>query len=641
VSSPIVQILMVEDEEAHAELVRRAFERSSQSTSVSVVGSIRESAEAIARVRPDVVLADLRLPDGSGTELLPSAGSGGFPVVIMTSHGDERVAVEAMKAGAIDYVVKSEETFAQMPVIVARALNGWRLIQERHKAEETLREREEQFRSLIENALDLISVVGIDGRFQYLSPACLPVFGHAAEELLGVPLVDRVHDEDRPEVARFLEQLFQQPQLPRSLVFRARAQDGSWRVLETVGRARPGGAFAAVLNSRDVTERRRAEDAARRLEAQLRQAQKLETLGTLAGGIAHDFNNLLQAIQGCSELARGAASREQANVFLDRMLEATARGRQIVRQILAFGRRTEPEWRPILIGPVLHEAARLVKATFPTNVEVRCEVRSDATVLVDATQIHQVIINLCTNAQHAMEVDGGTLTLELERIQVGAAGPLESVGVPPGAYVRLRVSDTGHGMSDAVKQRLFEPFFTTKGVGEGTGLGLAVAHGIVTGHGGVIQVDSSPGQGASFAVLLPEAEDTVGAAATPSLAADLRGKRVLCLDDQAVIAETLRELLEARGARVLAVTAAAEAVAAVRAAPHGFDVAIVDHTMPQHTGMAVIEELRTLAPDLPVVLISGYGEAISAARLRALGVAGYLPKPFGTQDLLRVLAEVL
>ena len=263
---------MVEDEAGHAELVRRVFERSSQATSLTVVGSLREATEAIARECPDVVLADLRLPDGSGTELLSAAASPAFPVVIMTSHGDERVAVEAMKAGAIDYVVKSEETFAQMPVIVARVLNGWRLIQDRRTAEETLREREELFRSLIENAADGISVLDAEGRRTYVSPSTSRLIGYADEDLLGGRITDLLHPDDALVMKEAHERLLASPSTIVTAVYRLRHRDGSWRWMEASAQnllANPS-VRGIVANFRDITDRKHAEEAQRAGEERFR-----------------------------------------------------------------------------------------------------------------------------------------------------------------------------------------------------------------------------------------------------------------------------------------------------------------------------------------------------------------------------------
>jgi PAS domain S-box-containing protein len=504
------RILLVEDDAAHAELMRRAFESSAHHYELTVAATISEARALVEARPPDLVISDLRLPDGDGVELLPrDGGPAAYPVVIITSQGDERVAVDTMKVGALDYVVKTRESLTQMPRIAERALNGFRLIVERQRAEQALREREEHFRSLIENASDLISVIDATGVVQYMSPSGRRILGWPPEQMLGQNLLLHVHDDDQDTVRQALREAIEACGEPRALSVRVRTASGDYRVLEAVGTAEPGPApRRVVVNSRDVTERSQAEEAARRLEAQLRQSQKLEVLGTLAGGIAHDFNNSLQAIQGCAELARASDSQQKARLYLDRLLEATRRGKELVRQILTFGRRAEQDRRQVLLAPILHETLELIRATCPNDVEVRCEVRSDATVLADATQIHQVVMNLCTNAQHAMEARGGTLELSLDTIRVPAA---QAAGAPTACrYVRIGVRDTGCGMSPATQERIFEPFFTTKGVGKGTGLGLSVVHGIVTSHGGTLRVESRPGEGALFEVFLPvvDAEPT-------------------------------------------------------------------------------------------------------------------------------------
>jgi len=638
-SQPPLRILLVEDEEAHAELVARAFEVSSRPTTVQVVPSILAAKNAIAAETPDLVLADLRLPDGDGLELVAARPeAAGYPVVIMTSHGDEEVAVDTMKTGALDYVVKSEESFAQMPMIAERALRAWGQVLERRRAEEALRQSEEHFRSLIENAQDLISILGGDGRIHYLSPACQRVLGHEPEALVGESVVDHVHEEDRSLVKGFLGEVFGQS-VPHSLVFRMKARDGNYRVIEAIGSARPdaGGPRLAVVNCRDISERTRAEAEARRLEAELRHAQKLETLGTLAGGIAHDFNNILQAILGCAELARASEPSEQVRVYLDRLLEASHRARSLLQKILAFGRRSETERRPLLMAPIVQEALKLLEATSPKDIEIRSEGQGDVTVLADPTQILQVVMNLATNAHHAMEESGGVLEILLSRHEATAETP----GLAPGRYSRLRIRDTGHGMAAGVRERIFEPFFTTKGVGKGSGLGLSVVHGIVTSHGGTIRVESTPGQGTTVDVYLPEAEEPETALAGTEVPGTLEGRHILYVDDEPLVAATVRDLLERRGARVSSHGTPRDALAAVRESGGSCDVAVLDHTMPQMSGVDLARALRELRPTLPIVIVSGYGEAINRDRLATLGVFSYLPKPFGTADLLRAIGEAL
>jgi PAS domain S-box-containing protein len=440
--------------------------------------------------------------------LLPeSRERAAYGVVVMTSHGDETVAVDAMKTGALDYVVKSEESFARMPEIADRAFRTWNYIVERRRAEEALRAREEHFRSLIENAHDLIWILTSDGSIRYASPACARVLGYSAEEISGKNVLDLTAPERREELQRAIDAVFDRPDTPVASIMVFRAKDGSERILESIGSARGGEKRpTAIINSRDITERTRAEEAAARLEAQLQQSQRLETLGTLAGGIAHDFNNIVQAIMGCAELAQLSLSPEsEAAPYIHRVSEAALRARDLVEQILSFSRQDESRRSEVEPVRLVDETLALFRSTLPPRIELRLIRKPTGTVLADPTHLHQVLLNLLTNARHAVAARGGEIEVGLGSRRV-AAGELVHPGLRPGPHVRLWVRDNGEGMSQQVADRVFEPFFTTKPIGQGTGLGLSVVHGIVTRMGGAIVVETAPGMGTRFDVYLPETE---------------------------------------------------------------------------------------------------------------------------------------
>jgi PAS domain S-box-containing protein len=499
-------ILLVEDDEPHSELIRRAFERSSIAVRLRWVATIREAQGALREAEaPDLVLTDLRLPDGDGLALLPeNRERASYGVVVMTSHGDEKIAVDAMKTGALDYVVKSEESFERIPEIADRALRTWSYIVERRRAEEALRAREEHFRSLIENAHDLIWILTQNGGIRYASPACARVLGYSADDLNGRNVLELSDESRRGELQAAIDAVFAHPDTAVASVMVLRARDGSDRILESIGSARGSEKKpVAIINSRDITERTRAEEAAARLEAQLQQSQRLETLGTLAGGIAHDFNNIVQAIMGCAELAQISLPPESpAGPYIKRVGEAANRARELVQQILSFSRQDESRRVEVEPLPLVEEALALFRSTLPGQIQIQQSKRPTGTVLADATQLHQVLLNLLTNARHALEKKGGTIEVGLESREV-APGEILHPGLRPGPHVRIWVSDNGDGMSQSVADRVFEPF-TTKPVGQGTGLGLSVVHGIVTRMGGAILVDTRAGAGTTFAVYLPE-----------------------------------------------------------------------------------------------------------------------------------------
>ena len=629
------RVLIVEDDDAHALLLARHFEDQQPRMRLSRVASLKAARASLASETPDLVISDLRLPDGSGSELLEAGPEHArVPLVVMTSFGDQQIAVEAMRRGALDYVVKSETTLAQMPRIAERALREWGHVVERDRAEEALRESEAHFRSLIENGLDLIALVGVGAVLRYVSPSVQRLLGWKAEALVGRAWLDIVHPDEAETARRILVDALAAPESRQYALIRLHSRAGEWRSFETIAGVRSEGRTAAevVLNARDVTERLRAERAHAELEAQLRQAQKLETLGTLAGGIAHDFNNILQAIGGCTELALEQIGDESpARRFLDRSLEVSRRARDLVRQIVQFARQGDLRREPIRLDALVEEVCRLLRAALPATVAIRERLEEHGAVLGDPTQIHQVLMNLATNALQAMGDAGGTLEIAVER-EPGGAGPPQEAG-----HLVLSVSDTGPGIPLEFRERIFEPFFTTRQVGGGTGLGLSVAHGIVKSHGGAIVCVSEPGRGTTFRVFLPEA---VAPGTQPAGERAPRSQplhaRLLFVDDDENVVFVGRSVLEGLGHEVTTARDGLEALELFRREPAAFDAAVVDELMPGMTGTQLATEIRRIRPGLPIVIASGNGLPAHARFEDEAGVS-YLAKPFEWKELDTVI----
>jgi len=381
----------------------------------------------------------------------------------------------------------------------------------------------------------------------------------------------------------------------------------------------------------------RAEMAERKqLEDQYRQAQKMEAIGTLAGGIAHDFNNILAAIVGYSDLARMVLTdNPEVRKYLAAVLQATRRAADLVRQILTFSRQQPLERRPIQLRPVVEETIELLRATLPSTIEIDTSLAKDTpTVLADATQIHQILMNLGTNAWHAMKDGTGRLQVALEPWVIDAAHPAPDLRLRAGFYARVTFRDTGCGMSPATLQRIFEPFFTTKPLGVGTGLGLAVVHGIMDTHDGAITVDSEPGKGTSFHLYFP-ADAGVAIPPPPKEIPVPRGhgERVLVVDDEEVIANLLQKSLTALGYEAEFFTNSSAALASVRADPPRFALVLTDQTMPGMTGLVFANQLRQIRPGLPVIMMSGYTPALLAERVQEAGICQLLTKPMTIRTL--------
>ena len=393
------------------------------------------------------------------------------------------------------------------------------------------------------------------------------------------------------------------------------------------------GVRGGVFRIDDVTERVRG-------EAHQAQSQKLEAIGTLAGGIAHDFNNVLSAITGYTQLALEQPLEPGLREDLQAVLEASHRATALTRQILTFSRQGPQEARPVQPAAVAREALKLLRATIPATVEIRAELASEASVLADPTDLHRVLVNLCTNAAAAMR-DGGLLEVVVSEVDLDAAFAASHGHCATGRHVRLTVRDSGVGMTPEVKARVFEPFFTTRSDQGGTGMGLAMVHGIVQRMGGTVSVSSAPGKGTTFDVYLPVRPPAEVAGRGVEAEGQAGTERVLFLDDEEAVCRLAERTLGRLGYRVSAFTAPATALAAFEAAPQAFDVAVTDMTMPGLTGDEVARRLKAHRPDLPVVLCTGYSERLSGERGRPAGVDLLVTKPVVGAQLSGVIRAVL
>ena len=379
------------------------------------------------------------------------------------------------------------------------------------------------------------------------------------------------------------------------------------------------------------------------MELQLRQAQKMEAIGTLAGGIAHDFNNILSAMGGYTELAKMDIGNDAAVLeHLDAVSKAGTRAAALVRQILSFSRRQEQERRPLQLRAVVDEALKLLRATIPASVEFDVMLAETPSVLGDGTQVHQTVMNLCTNAWHAMRDAPGKLMVRLEPFAVDADFADAHPSLRVGPYVRLAISDTGHGMDQETLSRIFEPFFTTKAPGSGTGLGLSVVHGIMQSHDGAITVYSQPGEGTTFHLYLPA--HGADRSETGDVHTEIprgQGQQVLFLDDETVLAQMGKKMLERLGYEVTTVTDAAAAVELFSARPDAFDALVTDLTMPGMLGTEVAGRVLQMRPDLPILLVTGYTATLTASAVKALGIRALALKPLNLETLGRSVHQIL
>ncbi|MDD5088092.1 MAG: PAS domain S-box protein [bacterium] len=515
---------------------------------------------------------------------------------------------------------------------------------DRRRTETALRESESWFRAVVDNLNEGLLVTDLDERIIYANNRIAEMCGSMPEELVGTAAELLWPEELRAEVAHRTTQRHAGACDRYETQILHRSGRRIWvKVSAAPYRDTNGNVTGCFGILTDISDLKNAEEEREKLEAQVRRTQKLETIGTLAGGIAHDFNNILTPILGYSDMARlDASSGTMARTCIEHVIQAAHRAKDLVKQILMFSRQGEEERKPLQLHPIIKEALKLLRASIPKTIEIRETIHSGCeAVLADPSQIHQVLMNLCTNAFHAMRDRGGVLEVSLSPITVDETLAQTRPNLHAGRYVRLTVGDTGNGMTHEVIDRIFEPFFTTKDVGEGTGLGLSVVHGIVTKHGGDITVYSEPGHGTVFHVYLPVAENVSLADDDVEEPLAAGHEHVLYVDDDAEIAEMAKLMLERLGYTVTIRSSSVEALEAFRAAPERYDVVITDQTMPRLTGTRLAGEMHAIRPDLPVILTTGFSETISSETFGRHAIRAFVMKPIVMRDLSVALRRVL
>ncbi|HEY0968304.1 MAG TPA: PAS domain S-box protein [Opitutaceae bacterium] len=510
-------------------------------------------------------------------------------------------------------------------------------------AERALRESEEKFAKAFRAGPYALTISDLEtGRYLEVNDGFEEIFGCSRTEAIG---------RTSHELGMWNDPA------ARERLIAALKRDGEVRAMEIAFRRRDervihcrcsceqielGGRACMVTVTEDVTAQREADRSRLELENQLRQAQRLDALGQLAGGIAHDFNNILTGVMAYTELALMEAHRPaEVKKHLTEVRKAGERAKDLVRQILAFSRQQQQERKPVRLHTTMREAVKLLRSTLPKTIGIESDIESNApVVLADLTQIHQVMLNLCTNAAHAMRGKAGRLKVTLETVALEMGG--SPTGLRPGRHALIAISDTGHGMDESVRARIFEPFFTTKAPGEGTGLGLSVVHGIVEDHDGAITVDSRVGDGTTFRLYFPEhvteeAEPTMAAIVAPKGG----GQRVLFIDDEKMITDVVGRLLSRMGYKPSTFTDPEAGLAALAADPGAFDLVFTDLTMPGITGVEVARRALELRPGIPVIMATGYSGSWTAENLRALGISALVQKPLTPASLAEVVAAAL
>jgi PAS domain S-box-containing protein len=565
----------------------------------------------------------------------------------LTVTREEAVALQAWRYQTIRVAVRTLIFVVLGALTLAVVLRQIRRVA---AGERALRESEERYALAMEGANEGHWDWDVAADRLFLSPKMKTLYGQDAESVINsraawmAQIV--IHPEDMPHFETALRDHFSGRTPSYECEYRVRQPNGDWHWLRGRGRClrdAAGKPVRFVGSSSDVTARRQAQADKEQLEAQLRQSQKMEAIGTLAGGIAHDFNNILGAILGYGELAQQiAAEGSPLRRYLDSVMHAAERAKTLVEGILGFSRSGLGERAPVNIRSVVSETLELLEASLPAGIRLESRLDSgDAAVIGDATYLHQVAMNLCTNAIQAME-RGGLLSVSLERVAINETRALSRGSLAPGPYVRLVVSDTGAGIPPTVLERMFDPFFTTKNVGEGTGLGLSLVHGIVADLGGAIGVTTAPGGGTKFEVWLP----VEGEASAPTVeeARTLprgNGETVMIVDDERALVDLAEEIVAGLGYEPVGFDSSSAALRAFQGTPRRFEIVLTDESMPDLTGSELAREIRRIRPTVPIIVMSGYGGSQLANRAAEIGVNAVLRKPLHARDLAESLARVL
>jgi PAS domain S-box-containing protein len=600
-----------------------------------LIGTKRQWSPFYSEARP--VMADLILENAAQEEMKREFGETCRRSAI-TEGGYEREAFFPGLGESGKWLFVSAVPLRDAKGEITGAIETLQDITEAKRAEEEFRSSEEKMRLIIES-----SPIGIrinqHGRYLYVNPALIKMFGYASpEEIVGLPVEALYAPEDREMIRERQRKRLAAESIPLSYEITGLRKTGErFNVAIWLTKIDYQGAPAILGFVIDTTLERT-------LRAQLQQAQKMEAIGTLAGGIAHDFNNILAAIVGYSEMAmyNNLPKESKAHTNMGQVLKAAHRAKDLVMQILTFSRQSEQERRPVKVHLIVKEALKLLRASLPSTIEIRTHIEEDSdSVMADPTQVHQVLMNLCTNAHHAMLERGGVLEVSLVPVEMDRADAAEYHDLEPGHYLKLSVSDTGHGMDRNTMERIFDPYFTTKEKGSGTGLGLAVVHGIVKSHGGKILVESELGVETAFHVFIPRILSESEPKAEIHKPLPRGGERILFIDDEEFLVDLGKQMLERLGYTVECMTGSMEALDAFGKRPDDFDLVITDMTMPKMTGEVLAKRLMSIRPDIPIIISTGFSELMSEERAREIGIISLIMKPLSIRDLAKTIRSAL
>lgn len=639
------KILVVDDEES-IRITLSEFLRKDKHD-VQVAEDADKAIELLGQEDFDVVVSDIILPRTTGVDLLKAIRkiSPYIQVVMMTGKPTVDTASESLRAGAFDYLYKPIRRDSILKT-VRNALKIKTLEDQNRKHQEELEhlveertksllESENRYRRLVHHSPDGIAIHR-EGKVIFANHSMKKILEKVSYDLFEKTISDRTASDLLQDIRPGSgDDVKNGENLTRfEKMFTGKDRDIIHLDIVTLPMTLEGKPALQVI-ARDITNQKF-------LEESLRQSQKMEAIGTLAGGIAHDFNNILFSIIGYTELSLDETKEGSLlHGNLLEVLDAGKRAKDLVQQILTFSRQTKHKLRPVQMDRIVKETLALLRASLPTSVKIHKNIKSEAMVLSDPTQIHQVFMNLCINAANSMQKQGGILTIELASTEIETDLTEKYPDLKPGPYISLNVSDTGHGMTPEILNCIFDPFFTTKTRGEGTGLGLSVVHGIVKNCGGAIYAYSDPGKGSIFKVFIPAIERRIYPEEREKKSLPKGTERILFVDDEPVLGKMGKQLLESLGYKVEIRTNSIEALELFRKQPDRFDLVVTDMTMPNITGENLAVELMNIRSDIPVILCTGFSNKIDEKKAMTIGIRAFISKPVLKHEIAETIRSVL
>lgn len=606
----------------------------------------------------DLILLDLRMPEMNGLEVLKiiKKKSPDTPLIVASGTGNISAVVEALHLGAWDYILKPIEDMNVLYHSVSKSLAESQLKKEnkiyQERLEELVKERtreleesEKRYRVIFEHTGTAAVILEPDNTISMANSQFYEITGLKKNEIEWGKKWHEFVDEKYKDILNQFREQKNKNLKPSQHEITLINSDGEEKYIYATLATLPG-IDKINISLLDITEKKETEQRWRNIEKQLRNSQKMEAIGTLAGGIAHDLNNILSPVLGYSEMTMmEVETGSKVYKHSEKIHKATLRAADLVSQILSFNRSTEGEKKPIKIHPVAKEAIKLLKSSIPSTIKIIDKIdRNCGYVEADPTRIHQIIMNLCTNAFHAMEATGGELTISLKETLLSKEDLIKHPNLTLNKYIAFQVTDTGHGMDDKTQERIFDPYFTTKEEGKGTGLGLATVYSIVKSYNGAVIVNSALGKGTSFTIMLP-LDLTKTKKAVMDIKIDIKkntkGEKILFVDDNKEIVEMCKQGLEALDYKVFDFSSSLDALNFFKEHHQDINLVVTDQTMPGKTGINLAKEMKKINQNIPIILCSGYAEEIDKKEIDMAGISKFIKKPLSVDKLSKVIQSIL